>query len=83
MLYFLGKATILHRLKWGESARVLPTIGFNVETVVSREGRPLTLWVINGKDKTRVLWKHYADNTQGRLTAGTYKNSTTDFTFGQ
>jgi small GTP-binding protein len=63
-----GKSTILYKLKsmmLCESERsidVIPTIGFNVETVNYQDTR-FTVWDIGGNDKIRSLWNHYYYHT--------------------
>ncbi|XP_037893123.1 ADP-ribosylation factor D-like [Glossina fuscipes] len=60
-----GKTTILYQLKNAKSPEeIVPTIGFNVETI--RCGKHLlNIWdVSGGKPKTRLLWKHYNQNTR-------------------
>ena len=59
-----GKTTILYLLKFGELVKTIPTIGFNVETLVYK-GINFTVWDVGGQDKIRVLWKHYYQNTDG------------------
>ena len=58
-----GKTQILYKLKLGETVSTIPTIGFNVETVV-RKKVSFTLWDIGGQPKIRPLWRHYFQNTQ-------------------
>ncbi|OMJ65349.1 hypothetical protein SteCoe_38409 [Stentor coeruleus] len=57
-----GKTTILYRLKLNETVSAIPTIGFNVETVVHSTNK-YTLWDLGGSHKTRCLWPHYYDDT--------------------
>lgn len=59
-----GKTTILYSLKMGKIVRTIPTIGFNVETVESKN-ISFTVWDIGGQDKIRPLWRHYFYNVQG------------------
>ncbi|EFA84311.1 potential ADP-ribosylation factor [Heterostelium album PN500] len=54
----VGKTTILHRMKTGELVETIPTIGFNVETVVCNN-ISLTVWDVGGGDKIRELWGQY------------------------
>ncbi|XP_011842786.1 PREDICTED: ADP-ribosylation factor 1-like isoform X2 [Mandrillus leucophaeus] len=61
-----GKTTILYKLKLGEIVTTIPTIGFNVETV-EYKNISFTLWDVGGQDKTRPLWRHYFQNTQGLI----------------
>lgn len=59
-----GKTTILYKLKLGEIVTTVPTIGFNVESVVYKN-ICFTVWDIGGQDKIRSLWRHYYQNTNG------------------
>lgn len=45
---------------------LLMLIGFNVETV-EYKGIVFTVWDVGGQDKIRPLWRHYFNNTQGKL----------------
>lgn len=42
-------------------------LGFNVETV-EYKNISFTVWDVGGQDKIRPLWRHYFQNTQGKLT---------------
>ena len=53
-----GKTTILYTLKLGEAGQTIPTIGFNVETLKTKNVT-FTVWDVGGQDKLRQLWKHY------------------------
>ena len=57
-----GKTTIMYRMKYGETPKTIPTIGFNVETLEYKK-LTITLWDIGGQDKIRILWRHYYENT--------------------
>lgn len=57
-----GKTTILYRLKLNEVISSIPTIGFNVETLVHSNNK-YTLWDLGGSPRMRYLWPHYYDNT--------------------
>jgi len=61
-----GKSTILYKLKLGEVVNTIPTVGFNVETIVFRDVR-FTVWDVGGQDKIRPLWRHYYQNTSGMI----------------
>ncbi|RNA18029.1 ADP-ribosylation factor 1-like [Brachionus plicatilis] len=58
-----GKTTILYCLKLGEIVTTMPTIGFNVETL-EHKGFGLTAWDVGGRDKLRVLYRHYFEKTK-------------------
>ena len=45
--------------------------GFNVETV-EYKNISFTVWDVGGQDKIRPLWRHYFQNTQGKLFAGSW-----------
>ena len=57
-----GKTTVLYKLKLGEVVTTLPTIGFNVETVVYKH-ISFTVWDVGGQTKIRPLWQHYYENS--------------------
>ncbi|MBZ3880505.1 Beta-tectorin, partial [Sciurus carolinensis] len=59
-----GKPTILCKPKLGERVTTFPTIGFNVETVESKN-LCFTVWDVGGQDKVRPLWRHYFQSAQG------------------
>lgn len=61
-----GKTTVLYQLKRGEVITTIPTIGINVETL-QFNNIDLTCWDVGGRDKGRVLWRHYFDNTNGLI----------------
>merc|ERR1712008_269960 len=58
-----GKTTILYKLKLGEVVTMIPTIGFNVESVGYKDVS-YTLWDVGGRDKIRPLWRHYYQGPQ-------------------
>ena len=53
-----GKTTLLYRLKLNEKVLVIPTIGFNVESVKYKD-KTITIWDIGGGTKIKYLWKNY------------------------
>ena len=57
-----GKTTILYKWKLGEIVTTIPTIGFNVEQIASRNFT-ITAWDVGGRDKIRPLWRHYFQGT--------------------
>ncbi|CAK7329963.1 unnamed protein product [Dovyalis caffra] len=61
-----GKTTILYKLKLGEIVLTVPTIGFNVETVVYKN-ISFTVWDVGGQQKIRPLWRHYFQNAHGLI----------------
>jgi len=61
-----GKTTILYKLKLGDIVNTIPTVGFNVETIVFKDLR-FTVWDVGGQDKIRPLWRHYFQNTSGMI----------------
>eukprot|EP00931_Biecheleriopsis_adriatica_P093769 TRINITY_DN6748_c0_g1_i1.p1 TRINITY_DN6748_c0_g1~~TRINITY_DN6748_c0_g1_i1.p1 ORF type:complete len:549 (+),score=106.15 TRINITY_DN6748_c0_g1_i1:48-1649(+) len=61
-----GKTTILYKLKLGDVATTIPTIGFNVETV-EYKNISFTVWDVGGQDKIRPLWRHYYEGTNGLI----------------
>lgn len=55
-----GKTTLLYKLAENLSKEeIIPTIGFNVETIRFRQYL-LNIWDVGGgKPKSRILWQHY------------------------
>ena len=64
MLLFLPSITNLSILS--QKNEIVPTIGFNVETVEYKNIN-FTVWDVGGQDKIRPLWRHYFQNTQGLI----------------
>lgn len=58
-----GKTTILYQLKLGEVIHTIPTVGFNVENLVSKKIM-FTVWDLGGQERIRKLWPTYYQNTQ-------------------
>merc|ERR1719243_265591 len=57
-----GKTTILYRLQVGEVVTTIPTIGFNVETVVYKNLK-FQVWDLGGQTSIRPYWRCYYTNT--------------------
>ena len=57
-----GKTTILYNRKLGSRGEIVPTYGFNIETV-EWDDIQLTIWDVGGSDKIRELWWHYYQQT--------------------
>lgn len=58
-----GTTSILYKLKLNEFVQTIPTIGFNVETIVYNK-TALTMWDVGGCDKIRPLIRHYFEHTR-------------------
>lgn len=54
----VGKSTLLSKLRLGDIAATMPTIGFTVETVQHRN-ITITTWDLGGGDRIRTLWRQY------------------------
>lgn len=63
VILFLGKTTILYRVKQNEYVSTISTIGINVETVAPVKGITFTMWDIG--PLMRRLSKHYYQNAEG------------------
>ena len=61
-----GKTTVLYKLKLDQPVTAIPTVGFNVETVVYKNVK-FGIWDVGGQDKIRPLWRHYFTGTQGLI----------------
>jgi len=58
-----GKTTILYRLQVDEAiGNTVPTIGFNVETLVFRNIK-FQVWDLGGQSSIRPFWRCYFPNT--------------------
>lgn len=61
-----GKSTLLYKLKYNEAVLTVPTVGFNVEMLETKEkGWTLTVWDVGGQQQMRTHWKHYYQDTAG------------------
>lgn len=58
-----GKTTLLNRLKLGEVTHTVPTVGFNVESIVYKNVS-FFMWDVGGQEQIRLLWRHYYDQTE-------------------
>lgn len=56
-----GKTTILYKFKQNDEIQIIPSIGYNVETI-DFEDKTFTFWDIGGLETVRVLWKFYTEN---------------------
>lgn len=45
---------------------MIPTVGFNVESIILK-GFKLNIWDVGGQDKIRPLWRHYFTGTKGLI----------------
>ena len=61
-----GQTTMLFKQKLGETVMTLPTIGFNVDTVV-HNNTSFAVWDVGGHDTTHLVWKHNLHNTHGLI----------------
>ena len=59
-----GKTSILYRLKRDDSFEITPTIGFNVETVLSKSVS-FTIWDVRGESRHSPLWRHFFAESKG------------------
>lgn len=58
-----GKTTVMYKLKLGETVTTIPTVGFNVEGIETKNGVSMTMWDVGGQEKIRKLWRHYFQGT--------------------
>ncbi|KAK2874791.1 hypothetical protein QQF64_003110 [Cirrhinus molitorella] len=61
-----GKTTVLYKLKLGEVVTTIPTIGFNIETVVYKN-ISFTVWDFCSQAKLKPLWKYYYQHAEGLI----------------
>ncbi|KAL5007717.1 hypothetical protein ScPMuIL_016523 [Solemya velum] len=57
-----GKTTILYKLQVGEVVTTIPTIGFNVETLMYKNLK-FQVWDLGGQTSIRPYWRCYYSNT--------------------
>ena len=57
-----GKTTVLYQMQFGESKVTVPTLGFNVETVVY-ENITFNMWDLGGQSELRPYWRCYYPKT--------------------
>ncbi|XP_066509019.1 ADP-ribosylation factor-like protein 14 [Hoplias malabaricus] len=58
-----GKSTLLYKLKYNEAVLTVPTVGFNVEMLETKEKScTLTVWDVGGQKQMRTHWKHYYED---------------------
>lgn len=61
-----GKSTLLYKLKYNEAVVTVPTVGFNVEMLETKEkGFGMTVWDVGGQHLMRVHWEHYYQDAAG------------------
>ena len=53
-------------MKLKQDVTTIPTVGFNVETVMFKKTK-FSVWDVGGQDKIRPLWRHYYTGTQGLI----------------
>lgn len=61
-----GKTTVLYRMKLGTMVTTVPTVGFNVEKL-EYKNLVFTVWDLGGQTRTRKIWEHYYQNTDGLI----------------
>lgn len=60
----------MYKLKLNQDVTTIPTVGFNVETVMYKNVK-FNVWDVGGQDKIRPLWRHYFSGTpSGRDLSG-------------
>jgi len=57
-----GKTSILYKSRLGKRVQIIPTLGFNVETIEFNETK-LTIWDLGGHDRMLPYWPCYFSNT--------------------
>jgi ADP-ribosylation factor 6 len=57
---------ILYKIKMNQDVTTIPTVGFNVETIMMKNTK-FNVWDVGGQDKIRPLWRHYYTGTQGLI----------------
>ncbi|KAL0220535.1 hypothetical protein RCL1_000389 [Eukaryota sp. TZLM3-RCL] len=57
-----GKTQLLYRYRLNDIITPIPTVGFNIESVVYNSKR-FCFWDVGGGCKIQALWKHYFEGT--------------------
>ena len=57
-----GKTTILKKLSEEDISHIMPTLGFNIKSLM-HEGFKLYVWDIGGQKSIRPYWRNYFDQT--------------------
>lgn len=61
-----GKTSIVCRLNGEELSAVLPTMGFNIDTL-HYKGYRLNVWDIGGQKTIQSFWRNYFEATDGLI----------------
>ncbi|KAH0792270.1 putative ADP-ribosylation factor [Histomonas meleagridis] len=78
-LPYAGKTSILYKLALGEIITVIPTIGFNVESI-DHKGINLEIWDVGGECRIPPLWYHYIQSSKGIIfVVDSHENYTGEF----
>ena len=56
----------MYKLKLNQDVTTIPTVGFNVETVMYKNVK-FNVWDVGGQDKIRPLWRHYFSGMRGPI----------------
>lgn len=61
-----GKTTATRRLLGEPTDAVMPTVGFNIDTIVhDSTGHVVNLWDVGGQRSIRAYWRNYFERTDG------------------
>ena len=68
IFFGVGKTHILYSWLLGHDAVVSthPTLEFNVEKIITKDGRVFLVWDISGCERFRPKRRHFFEGTQGK-----------------
>ncbi|EDQ88456.1 uncharacterized protein MONBRDRAFT_8937 [Monosiga brevicollis MX1] len=59
-----GKTTILRKFNGKDIDEIMPTLGFNIQTI-HHDGYELNFWDVGGQKSLRTYWRNYFEATDG------------------
>eukprot|EP00730_Choanoeca_flexa_P018737 TRINITY_DN9129_c0_g1_i1.p1 TRINITY_DN9129_c0_g1~~TRINITY_DN9129_c0_g1_i1.p1 ORF type:complete len:185 (+),score=34.17 TRINITY_DN9129_c0_g1_i1:133-687(+) len=59
-----GKTTIVRKFNGDDIGQIMPTLGFNIQTLHYRD-YSLNLWDVGGQKSLRTYWRNYFEDTDG------------------
>jgi ADP-ribosylation factor-like protein 2 len=62
-----GKSTVLAKLCGDPIDTIVPTTGFNIQTILHKLGYSLNLWDVGGQKSIRAYWRNYFESTDGLI----------------
>ncbi|NXT18354.1 ARL14 protein, partial [Syrrhaptes paradoxus] len=66
-LDYAGKSTLLYKFRYNDAFLTIPTIGFNVDMIETRQDFTLTFWDVGGQQKMREVWYNFLEDAEALL----------------